>query len=41
MADLFWLSDAQWAVIQSFMPHTPPGTERKDARAIFAVFDRA
>ena len=22
MADLFWLSDAQWAVIEPFMPRT-------------------
>jgi transposase len=25
MADLFWLSDEQWAVIASFMPINQPG----------------
>ena len=30
MADLFWLSDEQWAVIEPFMPRNQPGPERED-----------
>ncbi len=30
MADLFWLSDEQWAVMVPFMPNDQPGPERKD-----------
>ncbi|ACA21248.1 hypothetical protein M446_7025 (plasmid) [Methylobacterium sp. 4-46] len=36
MADLFWLSDAQWAVIAPFMPRNQPGPERKDDRQIIS-----
>ena len=36
MADLFWLSDAQWAVIEPFMPRNQPGPERKDDRQIIS-----
>jgi transposase len=36
MADLFWLSDAQWAVIEPFMPRDQPGPERKDDRMIIS-----
>ena len=36
MADLFWLSDAQWAVIAPFMPVNQPGPERKDYRMILS-----
>ena len=36
MADLFWLSDAQWAVIAPFMPKDQPGPERKDDRQIIS-----
>jgi transposase len=25
MADLFWLSDEQWAVLEPFMPKNQPG----------------
>ena len=32
MADLFWLSDAQWAVIEPFMPRNQPGARRVDDR---------
>ena len=32
MADLFWLSDAQWAVIEPFMPKNQPGARRVDDR---------
>ena len=32
MADLFWLSDAQWVVIEPFMPTNQPGTRRVDDR---------
>ncbi len=32
MADLFWLSDEQWAVMAPFMPKDQPGPERKDDR---------
>lgn len=30
MTDLFWLSDAQWAVIEPHMPKNQPGPERED-----------
>ncbi len=30
MADLFWLSDAQWAVMEPFMPKNQPGARRVD-----------
>src|SRR3954469_26040963 len=36
MADLFWLSDAQWAVIEPFLPRNQPGPERKDDRMIIS-----
>jgi transposase len=36
MADLFWLSDEQWAVIGPFMPVNQPGPERKDDRKIIS-----
>lgn len=36
MADLFWLSDEQWAVIEPFMPRDQPGPERKDDRQIIS-----
>jgi transposase len=36
MADLFWLSDAQWAVLEPFMPRDQPGPERKDDRMIIS-----
>ena len=36
MADLFWLSDEQWAVIEPFMPKNQPGPERKDDRQIIS-----
>jgi len=36
MADLFWLSDEQWAVIGPFMPKDQPGPERKDDRQIIS-----
>ena len=36
MADLFWLSDEQWAVIERFMPKDQPGPERKDDREIIS-----
>lgn len=32
MADLFWLSDAQWVVIEPFMPTNQPGARRVDDR---------
>ena len=32
MADLFWLSDAQWAAIEPFMPRNQPGARRVDDR---------
>ena len=32
MADLFWLSDAQWAVMEPFMPKNQPGARRVDDR---------
>ncbi len=33
-AELFWLSDEQWAVIGPFMPTNQPGTRRLDDRRI-------
>jgi transposase len=36
VADLFWLSDEQWAVIGPFMPKDQPGPERKDDRQIIS-----
>ena len=36
IADLFWLSDEQWAVIEPFMPRDQPGPERKDDRQIIS-----
>ena len=32
MADLFWLSDEQWAVMEPFMPRNQPGARRVDDR---------
>ena len=34
MADVCWLSDAQWAVIEPFMPRTQAGPEREDTGAL-------
>jgi transposase len=36
MTDLFWLSDAQWAVIEPFMPRNQPGPERKEDRQVIS-----
>ena len=36
MTDLFWLSDAQWAVMEPFMPRNQPGPERKEDRQVIA-----
>jgi transposase len=36
MANLFWLSDEQWAVIEPFMPRDQPGPKRKDDRQIIS-----
>ncbi len=36
MADLFWLSDEQWAVIEPFMPRNQPGPERNDDRQVIS-----
>lgn len=36
MANLFWLSDAQWAVIEPYMPRNQPGPERKEDRRIIS-----
>ena len=32
MSGLFWLSDAQWTVIEPFMPRNQPGARRVDDR---------
>ena len=32
MADLFWLSDEQWAVVDPVMPTNQPGARRVDDR---------
>ena len=34
MADLFWLSDEQWAVVGWFMPMNQPGARRVDDRRV-------
>ena len=36
MADLFWLSDDQWAAIEPFMPRNQPGPERNDDRQVIS-----
>src|SRR4051794_13402913 len=36
MTDLFWLSDAQWAVMEPFMPRNQPGPERKEDRQVLS-----
>jgi transposase len=36
MADLFWFSDAQWAVIGPFMPTNQPGAPRVDDRRVLS-----
>jgi transposase len=33
---LFWLSDAQWAVMEPFMPKNQPGAHRQDDRRIIS-----
>ena len=34
MADVFWLSDDQWAVVDRFMPTNQPGARRVDDRRV-------
>jgi transposase len=36
MADLFWLTDEQWAVIGRFMPTNQPGARRVDDRRVIS-----
>ena len=36
MADLYWLSDAQWSVIERFMPKNKPGARRVDDRRVIS-----
>jgi transposase len=36
VADLFWLSDEQWAVIGPFMPTNRPGARRVDDRRVIS-----
>ena len=36
MADVFWLSDAQWAVIGPLLPSNQPGARRKDDRRVIS-----
>ena len=36
MADLFWFSDEQWAVIAPFMPTNQPGARRVDDRRVLS-----
>ncbi|APT33497.1 Transposase [Methylobacterium phyllosphaerae] len=36
MANLFWLSDEQWAVIEPFMRRDQPRPEQKDDRQIIS-----
>lgn len=37
VADLFWLSDEQWAVIEPFMAKNQPGPERDDCQIISGI----
>lgn len=36
MSKLFWLSDAQWAAIEPFMPRNQPGARRVDDRRVIS-----
>ncbi len=36
MAELFWLSNEQWAVMEPFMPKNQPGPERNDDRQVIS-----
>jgi transposase len=36
MARLFWLSDAQWAVIEPYLPKNQPGARRVDDRRVIS-----
>jgi transposase len=36
MAELFWLSDAQWAVLEPFMPRNQPGARRVNDRRVIS-----
>jgi transposase len=36
MADLFWLSDEQWAVLEPFMPQNQPGARRVMDRGVIS-----
>lgn len=36
MAKLFWLSDAQWAVIEPHLPKNQPGARRVDDRRVIS-----
>ena len=37
MADLFWLTDEQWAVLEPFMPVNQPGARRVDDRRVISL----
>ena len=36
MSKLFWLSDAQWAAIEPFLPKNQPGARRVDDRRVIS-----
>jgi transposase len=36
MVEVFWLSDAQWVVIEPFVPTNQPEPEREDDRRIIS-----
>ena len=36
MAELFWFSDEQWAVVEPFMPTNQPGARREDDRRVIS-----
>ena len=36
MADLFWLTDEQWTVLEPFMPVNQPGARRVDDRRVIS-----
>jgi transposase len=36
MTHLFWLTDAQWAAIEPYMPRNQPGARRVDDRTVIS-----
>jgi hypothetical protein len=38
MVEVFWLSDAQWVMIEPSVPTNQPGPEREDDRHVISGF---